>query len=97
MGAPSGNQNAAKAKMWHGAIMRALERRGGGDKLAALDLLAEKLLDAVADGDLPAIKELGDRIDGKPKQQVELSGDAENPVTIQEIKRTIVDARNPDS
>lgn len=94
MGAPVGNQNAAKAKVWHGAIMRALEKRGGGDRLKALDELAEKLLDAVANGDLGAIKELGDRIDGKPKQQVEMTGDPENPVAFTEIRRTIVDPSN---
>lgn len=94
MAAPIGNQNAAKAKVWHGAIMRALEKRGGGDRIKALDELAEKLLEAVANGDLGAIKELGDRIDGKPKQQVEVSGDAENPIAFSEIRRTIVDPSN---
>lgn len=76
-GAPVGNQNAAKAKVWHAAIMRALDKRGAGDRVKALDELAGKLLDLVATGDLAALKEFGDRLDGKPAQAVALSGDGE--------------------
>lgn len=82
MAAPAGNQNAAKAKVWHAAIMRALDKRGAGDRLKALDELAEKLLQAVETGDLAALKEFGDRIDGKPAQQVTLASDPEAPFTI---------------
>lgn len=82
-GAPIGNQNAAKAKVWHAAVMRALEKRGAGDKMAALDELASKLLDACASGDLPALKELGDRLDGKPAQTI--VGDADQPLALQVI------------
>lgn len=74
MGAPAGNQNASKAKMWSAAIHRALEKRGAGDKLKALDELAEKLLANCEQGDLSALKELGDRIEGKAVQSTELSG-----------------------
>jgi hypothetical protein len=77
MGAPVGNQNAAKAKVWHAAIMRALDKRGAGDRVKALDELAGKLLDLVATGDLAALKEFGDRLDGKPAQAVAVSGDGE--------------------
>ena len=88
MGAPAGNQNAAKAKQWSAAIHRALEKRGSGDKLKALDELAEKLLANCDQGDLPALKELGDRIDGKPAQVI--AGDEENPLTvINRIERVI--------
>ena len=83
MGAPVGNQNAAKAKVWHAAVMRALEKRGAGDKMAALDELASKLLDACASGDLPALKELGDRLDGKPAQTI--VGDLEQPLAYHVI------------
>ncbi len=58
-GAPVGNQNAAKAKIWRAAIERALERRSQSrvDGKKEIDALAEKLLDLVAAGDLPALKE----------------------------------------
>ena len=53
MGAPVGNQNGAKAKVWRAAIDRALERRSASrlDGIKEIDALAEKLLDAVATGD----------------------------------------------
>lgn len=82
-GAPLGNQNAAKAKVWHAAIMRALERRKpANERIAAIDELADKLLDLVAAGDLPALKEFGDRMDGKAAQSVTVSGDDEKPLTF---------------
>ena len=93
MGAPAGNQNALKAKMWSAAIHRALEKRGAGDKLKALDELAEKLLANCDQGDLSALRELGDRIEGKPAQGI--YGDAENPLNlISRIETVIVDPKN---
>ena len=77
MAAPIGNQNAAKGKMWSAAIHRALETRGCGDKLKALDSLAEKLLQKCDEVDMAALKELGDRLDGKPAQTIQ--GDSEHP------------------
>jgi len=81
MGAPVGNQNAAKAKVWQAALLRALDKRGAGDRVLALNELAGKLLDACAEGDLAALKELGDRLDGKPAQTI--GGDPEGaPVAM---------------
>lgn len=74
MGAPVGNKNAAKAKVWHAAIVRALRKRSKSDQLEALDDIADKLIAACETGDLPALKELGDRLDGKATQQTEISG-----------------------
>jgi len=95
MAAPLGNQNAAKAKMWSAAINRALEKRAGGDKIKALDDLAEKLLAACESGDLPALKELGDRLEGKPGQSIDLGSDPDRPV-LQKIVREIVRTQNKD-
>lgn len=82
MGAPVGNQNAAKGRIWKDAIMRALEARGAGDRVAALNALAEKLLAKCAEGDLGALKELGDRIDGKSVQPV-AGAEGEPPVKLE--------------
>ena len=71
MGAPVGNQNAARAKVWRSAIMRALKRRKPADeRRQAIDELADKLIELVAAGDLGALKEFGDRMDGKPAQAI---------------------------
>lgn len=80
MAAPIGNTNAVKGKRWNDAISRALEARSRAKQIDALDDLAEKLLSACDLGDITALKELGDRLDGKPGQAVQLSGDPDNPV-----------------
>lgn len=86
MSAPLGNKNAAKAKVWHAAIMRALDKRGCGDRVRALDELAGKLLDLVATGDLGALKEFGDRLDGKPAQAIIGGGEDDPPLRIARIE-----------
>lgn len=70
MAAAPGNQYAAKAKQWQMAIERALDKRGAADRREALDALAEKLLAKCDEGDMTALKELGDRLDGKPAQTI---------------------------
>lgn len=80
MGAPAGNQNAAKAKRWSAAIERALCKKYGRELAEAMDELALKFIDAVEKGDISAFKEFGDRIDGKPKQQIETTGPDEGPI-----------------
>ena len=55
--------------------MRALRKRSKSDKIEALDELAEKLLELVEAGDLGALKEFGDRLDGKPGQTIDVQAD----------------------
>jgi hypothetical protein len=86
-GAPVGNQNAARAKVWRAAIMRALERRKPADqRVQAIDELADKLLELVAAGDLGALKEFGDRLDGKPAQAIVGDDDAPPVRTVSRIE-----------
>lgn len=70
MAAPLGNKNAVKNRPWSEALNRALLAEDG-KKLRAL---AEKLIDKALEGDVPALKEVGDRIDGKAMQAIEASG-----------------------
>lgn len=71
------------ANMLNIAIREATER--GGTKLRAV---ADALLDKAMAGDVAAIKEVADRIDGKVPQAI--AGDDENPVAIELIRRVIV-------
>lgn len=64
-GAPIGNKNACKGKVWADALHRAIAQ----DQGKRVRLAAEKLLDEAARGQQWAIKELGDRLDGRPKQE----------------------------
>jgi hypothetical protein len=92
MGAPVGNQNAKRAKRWQKAIERALARASNDSTDAGLDQAADKLVAACIAGDQWALKELGDRIDGKSVQVI--GGDDENPVLVREIVIRAVDAAN---
>ena len=76
MGAPIGNVNALKNKPWGDALRRCLARREqeGGK---ALNAIAEVLTEKALEGDLAAIKELGDRLDGKPVTPI--AGSADDP------------------
>lgn len=73
-GAPTGNSNAARGKQWRDAVRKALIQ---GQKL---DVIANKLIQMAEEGDLGAIKEIGDRLDGKPTQSI--GGDEENPLNV---------------
>ncbi len=69
MAAPRGNRNAAKGHMWAGAIRRAL-----AEDREALQTIARKLVEKAKEGDMAALKEFGDRLDGKAAQSMEISG-----------------------
>lgn len=62
------------------AIERALDKRGASDRRQALDELAEKLLAKCDEGDMGALKELGDRLDGKPAQAI--VGETDQPIRM---------------
>lgn len=80
IGAQPGNTNQSKGRPWAAAIARALEKRSLVEQRDALDDLAEKLLAKADEGDLEALKELGNRLDGKPAQSVALTGEEGGPV-----------------
>lgn len=77
-GAPEGNKNATKNRPWAEAINRALLAEDG-KKLRAL---AEKLIEKALEGDVSALKEIGDRSDGKPSQQLEHTGEGGGALVV---------------
>lgn len=72
-------------------------------EMKALDEIADKVIEAAKEGPshekgdpwLGTVGLLGDRLDGKPAQQVQLSGDADSPLVVQTIRFT--DADDPAS
>ena len=78
MGAPVGNTNHTDGRVWRAAIRRALEKKSLADKRDALESIADALLAKALDGDVSALKELGDRLDGKPNQPI--TGEDGGPV-----------------
>lgn len=90
-GAPLGNDNPFKGKLWKAAINNALEIRGRGERMGALVKIADKLISLSLLGSMPAIRELGDRLDGKPAQM--LIGDPENPLQFNDQTQLTNSAR----
>ena len=68
-GAPVGNDNAAKGRIWNDALRKAIAQDGGHKVRQAV----ESLLTMAANGEAWAIKELADRLDGKPLNGKELA------------------------
>ncbi len=70
-------------KLWRDALMRAVSRRlKGKGSPKILEVLAERVVEQAMDGSLEAIKEIGNRLDGKAYQSVAITGDPENPIKV---------------
>jgi len=84
-GAPFGNQNAAKSRLFDDAIRRAIKQRdlkdGDGETLRRI---ADKLIDLALAADVSAFKEMRDTVDGKPHQSFDAKVDAD--LTVQVIR-----------
>lgn len=88
MPAPKGNKNATTGRIWAEAIRRAVRESGGRADKADFDgklaRIAKGLVNAAEAGDIQAIKEIGDRLDGKPHQTV--SADVDTTVTVEVVR-----------
>ena len=88
VGAPLGNTNSSKSnRLWAETIRRAVLQQDA----VRLRKIAEALLDKAEEGDIAAIKELGDRLDGKAIQAI--AGDPDNPLIVEQVVRRIVDTK----
>jgi hypothetical protein len=95
-GGQPGNDNATKGALYNSALKRALARSGGNVD-GGLNKVCDNLVKAAIDGEQWAIKEIADRIDGRPAQTQILEG-GDKPITIDSIVRKIIDpAQHPDS
>jgi hypothetical protein len=82
-GAPKGNVNAANGHQWRDAIHRALVRFTPRDldivgtfkQGEALHFIAMGLVRKAIIGDKDAITEIGNRLDGKAKQAIDIAGE----------------------
>jgi ribosomal 50S subunit-associated protein YjgA (DUF615 family) len=73
--------NPKTDKIWGDAIRRAVMREaeitdenGTKRKVQYITILASKLVEKASEGDTTAIREIGDRLDGKPAQAIENTG-----------------------
>ncbi len=71
---------AKSDKEWRNAIRKAVHELRAADeddkakKIKGLTLLARRLVTKALKGDVMALKEIGDRLDGRSSQAVELGG-----------------------
>ena len=84
----AGNQNAAKGKRWKIALSKRIEA------LQAMDALAEALITEALTGNIQALKEIGDRLDGKSVQGVEVGGIDGEPIPVTTIRIVAGDGSN---
>jgi ribosomal protein L17 len=87
-------------KLMRDALIVALKREAidaEGKPTKNLYLIAEALVDKAKTGDVPAIKEIADRVDGKAVQPL-AGADGEEPINvIHRIERVIIDPANPNA
>lgn len=87
-GAPKGSNIGNKHssldnRMWRNAIRRAVIQGQAGDQPGqVLREIADKLVDMARGGDINAMREIGDRLDGKAVQSTEISGPDGGPVEV---------------
>lgn len=99
-GAPIGNDRAKRGKEWRDAIRKALvqyEVKDDNGKVIVkrgegLHAVATRLVDAAMTGDTSALKELGDRLDGKPHQSIDLEATGKNGAPLIPAINLAVDA-----
>lgn len=87
-------RGAWKDKAWRDALRVAVMRPADQTvkPKTELDAIAVSLVKAAKEGDTPAIKEIGDRLDGKVAQAIVGGDDDDAPIRmITEIRRTIVE------
>jgi len=82
-----------KEKLWRAALDRAFKRRDADGKDGdpkALEKLADKVIDLAMMGDMSAVKEIAERLDGKVPQVQVLNGDEDGGPIRREAGLTII-------
>ena len=93
-GAPLGNKNGAKQRLIEQALIREIKQRdlvaGDGETLRKI---AAAQIDRALAGDPMGFDRVSDRLDGKPKQQIEATGADGGPM-VHKIVREVVQAES---
>ena len=81
-GAPQGNTNAVKGMDCRQALKRALSRKSGKTYREGLDAVMDEYVVQACAGESWAIRDMIDRLDGKPAQAVTLSAPDGGPIGV---------------
>lgn len=76
MAAPIKAVGPKSDKIWRDAIMIAIKREAE-DGGRHIDRLARSLIAKASEGDVAALREIGDRLDGKPTQEATITHEGE--------------------
>ena len=94
-GAPFGNKNSAKKRLpWSQALKRSLTRLAADNGESSpnyrrgLDKVADAVVRDAAEGNKDAWMELGNRLEGRPGQSIDISGEISIPLsgTVRHVK-----------
>jgi predicted transcriptional regulator len=91
-GAPIGNKNAQKGQIWNDSLRKAIAQDDGRRLRASV----EQLLNLASNEEPWAIKELADRLDGRPKQTNVLEASDEPELKTIKIVFVSPDGREAD-
>lgn len=92
-GGQPGNRNAVRAKLYRDALKRALARKGDGEIEKGLNKVADRLVAEALKGEGWAIREIGDRLDGRVPQAVEMTGEGGGEIVVRDASTTMGIAR----
>ena len=77
------SKGAKPDKIWSDALRRAVFRKSDTDKAKKrIEVMADKCARMAETGDMAAIKEIGDRLDGKSPQYSEIAGKGGAPLQL---------------
>lgn len=71
MAGVKGRSGPKQEKPWRDALLKAVSKRAGKEGPQFLEKVADAVVQAAVTGDMQAAKEIGDRLDGKPRQEIE--------------------------
>ena len=85
----SGNPKGRQAEKPFRDALR-MELAAAGEDHKSLRKIAKKLISEANKGNMAAMKEIADRMDGKAAQSLTVGGDQDNPLQFEYIERRIV-------
>lgn len=91
-GRPLGSKNQIGTKAWRDALSLAVMRKDPKSGHEYLHLIAARVVLEAMRGNMAAVHEIGDRLDGRT---VTIAGDPDNPMTlVTRIERVLVDVKD---
>lgn len=82
MAGVKGRSGPKQEKPWRDALLKAVSKRAQKDGPQFLERVADAVVAAAVTGDMQAAKEIGDRLDGKPRQEMDIQQEAHSFVHV---------------